>query len=178
MRKLRTFWTAIRAVFETPATVELPALPTLDEAAAEAISEMQTFARLVPETYALAKLRYPFLPPRNASLDVFWHRNSRIARAVFVLDYIGRLYQRSAEASGQVAAMIGERPTVVYRTPDHPDAPGASGDDSRGYSLLFDVDNGQRVELHFGHQRFVGLATMFHGERGVATDRRPAARAS
>lgn len=132
----------------------------------QVLAETRRFYDAIPETYLLAKTRYPFLPIRCVQLDAFWADASPMARAAFLLDQITTLYAPCAATAEQVAQAIGDRPTLVYRTPDHPKSnSSAASTDPRCYSLLFDTDAGARVEMHFGHTRYVGLAMMLAGER-------------
>jgi hypothetical protein len=124
------------------------------------LAHAKTFIDLVPVTYLLAKARYPFLPTRTVSLDVFWADASPLGRAVFLLDYVAALYQRTA-AQAAMVAQLGDRPIAIFRTLDHPQAAGVThpaDHDPRAYSVFFDVDSGVRIELHLGQTSFVGLA--------------------
>src|SRR5436190_14920136 len=95
----------------------------LERLAATAIADMRTFSDRLPPTYLMAKQVYPFLPTRSVQLDLFWYEASPVGRAVFVLDYVGRLY-RAVNVPPAVAAIRTERPLVVVRTFDHPEAGG------------------------------------------------------
>jgi hypothetical protein len=127
------------------------------------VAEAQTFLQMIPPTYLLAKERYPFLPARSTQMDVTWIELSPMGRAVFVLTYVGQLYSRMG-VDAALLAQIGERPTLIFRTLDHPEAAGKSPSPRpHAYSLLFDTDTGCRLELHLGHQGVRGLAMLLSG---------------
>lgn len=128
------------------------------EAAARA--ESQTFVDLVPATYLLAMGRYGFLPARCVALDVWWAEASPTARAVFVLDYVSRLYRVPASMPLEVAAVKAAKPLIIVRTLDHPAAGGqlVVQPELQGYSVFFDLDTGVRLELQMGARTFDAFA--------------------
>lgn len=134
----------------------------------------------MPDTYLLAKRRYGFLPQRTIALDVTWLQLTPMGRAAFLLDYVATLYART-EADLALIDRIGETPTAVFRTIDHPAVvarvTGIPQTDLRQYTLLFDTETGRRLELHLGHQGYVALATVVAGDAKYA-DRRRVARPS
>jgi hypothetical protein len=131
-----------------------------------ALTEAASFVTLVPDTYLLAKRRYPFLPQRTVALDVTWQSFTPMARAAFLLDYVHRLYART-DVDAALRAEIGDCPTVVFRTTDHPKAAGQTTGrvDPREYAVFFDLDNGHRAELHMGHHSYVSLAAVMTAAR-------------
>lgn len=138
------------------------------------VADARTFLQLVPETYLLAKLRYGFLPQRTASLDITWVQLSPMGRAAFLLDYVARLYQR-LPGDAAAALELGEKPTLVFRTTDHPQAAGlAPSAGVPAYSLFFDTDTGARIEVHMGHEGYLALALVMAGAT-VPGERRRAA---
>lgn len=133
----------------------------------QAYQDACALVALVPPTYLLAKGRYSFLPARSVALDVFWAEASPMARVTFLLEYVGRLYQRVPLD----AALVSPRPLLAFRTTDHPAAHARvpPSPDPRAYAVFFDTDDGHRVELHMGHTSYVGLAAVLsHMGRDVA----------
>jgi hypothetical protein len=150
--------------------------PTVDTLTV-AMTDAAIVAELVPESYLLATLRYGFLPARSTQLDVTWVELSPIGRVAFLLNYAAKLYARTPQDLA-LLARLGDRPTIVYRTADHPEAGGVMpAPHQPAYSLFFDTDSGRRIELHLGLQSYLGLAMVMTGT--VAPEhRRRAARTS
>lgn len=165
--KIRAWFRRAPAVFE-PA----PSLSTI-------VDHVGILFSLVPETYLLAKEKYPFLPARCSKLDLDWYAMTTAARANFILEYVSLLYARVPLD----AAVRSPLPLLVFRTTDHPHS--ARRDprvpfDERGYMVFFDTDADTRVEIHMGHPSFLGLATVLAGDHFASdrrSDRRKAARA-
>jgi hypothetical protein len=99
----------------------------------------------VPDTYLLAKRRYPFLPQRTVALDVTWASFTPMARAAFLLDYVHRLYARTDARDAALRAEIGDCPTVVFRTTDHPKAAGQTTRTRRPARVRRLLRSGQRT---------------------------------
>lgn len=135
------------------------AVPPTPEESGIVVADARRFVQLVPATYCEAKDRYPFLPTRSVQLDMQWHGFTPMARAAFLLDYVARLYALVQPHPG-----LTDRPRLVFRTTDHPNAAVAHREpDSRTYAVQFDLDSGQVLDLHFGHESFVGLAMLLTG---------------
>lgn len=133
------------------------------------------FMDVVPEDYTEARTKFPFLPPPTRDILEHWQASTTFGRGVFVLEYVARIYAGVAEsARAAVAAGRPDSPVLVLRTVDHPQSacrPDGFAADQRMYSVWFELDCGQRVDIHMGHLTFAAFCGVMGPSRPFPSTR-------